>query len=289
MDIFNLNNRLLVFGFFQYLRKRVIRENIAVVAGHLSYVTLMSLVPLIIVTFSILTVFPEFSDLLAQVELFIYSQFVPTAGDIIQQHLSSFVLNASKMSAVAIFFLFIVALLLISAIDKTMNKIWRVTHKRNRITSFLMYWLVLTFGPIFVGVSLAVSSYIATLAGDLGFKGEVNLFLQLVPFLTSLSAFLIIYIIVPNTKVPFKHAIWGAILAAVCFELAKKGFAIYVIQLPSYQAIYGALATIPILFLWVYVSWLIVLSGAVFTVSLQNFKQLIKSRAIVISQAKIKQ
>jgi membrane protein len=136
-----------------------------------------------------------------------------------------------------------------------------------------MYWMVLTLGPILVGSSIAVTSYIVSLAslGDYDIFGVANLLLRALPLLASACAFLILYMVVPNKTVLFKHAFSGALLAALLFELAKKGFAFYVVQLPSYQAIYGALAIIPILFLWVYLSWLVTLIGALFTVSLEEF------------------
>ena len=191
----------------------------------------------------------------------------------IRQYINGFVGNASKMSAVAISFLFLFALLLISAIDNTLNRIWQVNKKRRVVTSFSMYWMVLTLGPILVGSSIAVTSYIVSLVslGDYDIFGVANLLLRTLPLFASTSAFLILYMVVPNKTVLFRHAFSGALLAAILFEFAKKGFAFYVVELPSYQAIYGALAIIPILFLWVYLSWLVTLIGALFTVSLENF------------------
>ncbi|NQY62536.1 MAG: virulence factor BrkB family protein [Alteromonadaceae bacterium] len=265
-----VNGLSLATDFFRLLK----REQIHVNAGYLSYVTLMSLVPLLVVMLSVMTAFPIFADLRLTIESFVYSNFVPAAGDTIQQHISEFVENASHMSAVAISFLFLFALLLISAIDKTLNRLWRVTQKRRMITSFSMYWMVLTLGPVLVGSSIAASSYIVSLisVGDYDILGLSHIFLRLVPLLASIGAFLILYLVVPNKNVPFKFALAGAVLAGLLFELAKKGFAIYITQLPSYEAIYGALAGIPILFLWVYLSWLVVLIGALFTVSLENYK-----------------
>jgi membrane protein len=109
--------------------------------------------------------------------------------------------------------------------------------------------------------------------GEYDVLGISKYFLRLLPLLTSIAAFVILYMVVPNKIVPFKYALSGAVLAAILFELAKKGFALYVTQLPSYQAIYGALATIPILFVWVYLSWLVVLIGALFTVTLEDFNR----------------
>ena len=256
--------------FALYLLKRVKHEQIHVVAGYLSYVTLMSLVPLMVVMLSVMTAFPIFSDIKEAIEGFVYNNFVPTSGDIVQHHLTGFVNNASKMSAVAVTFLFLFALLLISAIDKTFNRIWKVNKPRRIITSFSMYWMVLTLGPILVGSSIVVTSYIASLV-SIGDLGVANIFLRVLPMFASIGAFLVLYMVVPNKAVIFKYALSGAVAAAILFELAKKGFAFYVTQLPSYQAIYGALGTIPILFLWVYLSWLVTLVGAVLTVALQDF------------------
>ncbi len=259
-------------SFFDYLLKRVKQEQLQVVAGYLSYVSLMSLVPLMVVALSVVTAFPIFAEIHHSVEQFVYENFVPTAGNVVQQYLSSFVSNASKMSAVAISFLFVVALLLISSIDKTFNNIWKVTKKRRIITSFSMYWMILTLGPLLVGASIAITSYIVSLVstGVEDSFGITNMFFRMLPLLSSLAAFVLLYMLVPNTRVPFKHALSGALVAAVFFEFAKKIFAIYLTAFPSYQAIYGALAIVPILFLWVYLSWLIVLGGALITVSLQE-------------------
>lgn len=231
-------------SFLYYLRNRVMKEQLQVVAGYLSYVSLMSLVPLMVVALSVATAFPIFAD------------------------------NASKMSAVAILFLFVAALLLISSIDKTFNNIWQVTKKRRIITSFSMYWMILTIGPLLVGASIAITSYIVSLV-SLGIDddfGITSLFFRLLPLLSSLAAFVLLYMLVPNTRVPFKYALSGAFVAAVFFEFSKKIFVVYLTAFPSYQAIYGALAIVPILFLWVYLSWIIVLGGALITVSLQEYE-----------------
>ncbi|MGB2741117.1 MAG: virulence factor BrkB family protein [Cognaticolwellia sp.] len=269
-----------ILGFLILFINNFKNERIHVTAGYLSYVTLMSLVPLMVVMLSVMTAFPIFSEIRELIENFVYQNFVPASGDVVQEHITGFVSNASKMSAVAITALFIFAMLLISAIDKCLNKLWRVDEKRRVITSFSMYWMVLTLGPVLVGSSIVMSSYILSLVslGDYDLLGLTNIFVRALPLFASIAAFFILYMVVPNKIIPVKFAIAGATLAAILFEIAKKSFAIYVTHLPSYQAIYGALSSIPILFLWVYLSWLVVLVGALFTVSLEDFDNETKAK-----------
>jgi len=271
------NNQILqkVWRYFLFFIGRISKEQLHITAGYLSYVTLMSLVPLIVVMISVMTAFPIFADIKDLIENFVYQNFLPATGDAVKVHITGFVENASKMSAVAISFLFLFALLLISAIDRTLNKLWRVNKKRRVITAFSMYWMVLTLGPVLVGSSIAATSYIVSLIslGDYDLFGLMNILMRALPIFASIGAFLILYLVVPNKVVPIKFAVFGATLAAILFEVAKKGFALYITQFDSYQAIYGALAGIPILFLWVYLSWFVVLFGALFTVCLEDFSK----------------
>jgi membrane protein len=177
-----------------------------------------------VVMLSVMTAFPLFAELQQSIEQFVYQNFVPAAGDTVQLYLTGFVANASKMSAVAISFLFVAALLLISSIDSTFNKIWRVTDKRRTITSFAMYWMVLTLGPKLVGASIALSSYLVSIVpvDEYDVLGLFDVFLRLLPLLSSIIAFVILYMAVPNKAVPFKFAFTGALVAGILFELAKS-------------------------------------------------------------------
>lgn len=248
------------------------RDNITISAGHLAYVTLLSLVPFIMVTFTVMSAFPAFKTVRSKIEQFVFSNFVPTASDVVYKHMSDFVNNASEMGAVGILSLLVVALLLISNVDKTLNRIWQTPSERPIVYTFAIYWMVITLGPMLIGTSVVVSSYLAGFAtfAETYTPGLGTLLLEMVPSIATLLTFIILYMLVPNRRVKARYAIPGALVATLCFELTKKGFAYYVTDFASYQVIYGALAVLPILFLWVYVSWVVILLGAEFTCSLTD-------------------
>ncbi|MBU3002203.1 virulence factor BrkB family protein [Paraglaciecola arctica] len=255
--------------FFGHCKK----DKITVSAGHLAYVSLLSLVPFIMVFFNVLSMFPAFAEVRGDLEALIFSSFVPTAGDQVQTYMSEFVGNASSMGAIGILSLVIVALMLISNIDKTLNSIWQSKSERPLIFTFAIYWMVLTLGPLLMGFSVIMSSYLVGLAtyAEEYTAGLTTTLLKTLPFITSVFAFFIVYMLVPNKKISPKHAACGALVAALLFEASKKIFAIYVTSFPSYELIYGALAVIPILFVWVYLSWVVVLIGAEVTHVLEVF------------------
>lgn len=262
-------------SWWQRYFKRCLEDQITVNAGYLAYVTLLSLVPLIAVGVAIFSAFPGFETTRTAIESFIFNNFVPTSSDVIREHITAFTGNANRMTAVGIGFLAGVALLLIRNVDVTLNRIWRVQNKRPFIISFAIYWMVLTLGPVFLGASIGVTSYIVSLVtfADQGIPGFSGFLLKLLPYGISMLGFIMLYTLVPNTRVPLRAAIPGALFAALLFELCKKGFALYISHFPSYEVIYGALATIPILFVWVYVSWIVVLLGAEVTVCVQGSRR----------------
>lgn len=247
-------------------------DGVTVTAGHLAYVTLLSLVPMVAISFAMFSAFPVFADLRGQIEGYVYENFVPAASDVVSKYMNDFVVNATKTTSVGIVGLVFVAFMLMSSIDRALNRIWRVTKKRRLIQSISTYWMILTMGPMLASASLAATSYLVSLnvMGEVGWlKGQV---LKIFPFLMSATIFVLLFLLVPNKTIRFKHGLAGALLTAFLFEVAKRGFAVYIAKFTSYSAIYGALAAIPIIFVWVYVSWLIVLLGAELTATLGEYE-----------------
>jgi membrane protein len=255
--------------------QRCQRDQIGMISGYLAYISLLSLVPLVAVAFSVLNAFPMFSGLRLDIESFVYANVVPSRGDELQTYINGFVENIGRMTTVGVFFLVVVALMLMHNIDKTLNKILRVQKRPRIMISLSIYWMILTLGPILLGLSIAMTSYLATFShlADSYTPWLSTLFLTVAPYVVSLLAFFMLYQVVPNIQVRYNHAFWGALFGSVLFEMLKKAFALYIQHFPTYQAIYGALALVPIMFVWVYLCWMVVLLGAELTALLKELHQ----------------
>jgi membrane protein len=233
------------------------------------------LVPLIAIGLSFVAAFPAFADYSEQIKAFILNTMVPEAANkVIAVYMQQFADNAIRLTAIGTAFLGVTALALMLTIDKALNAIWRVTRLRPLLHRLLIYWATLTIGPLLIGASLSLTSWVMRMSMGLtqDIPGINGALLQLAPlFLTSI-AFSIPYLIVPNRRVSWRHALAGGVTAAVGFEAMKRGFALYITHFPTYQAVYGAFATIPIFLLWIYLSWLMVLLGAVIAASLSSWR-----------------
>jgi membrane protein len=242
----------------------------------LTYTTLLSLVPLMTVTLAVFSAFPVSGRVVVQVQDFVFQNFVPASGEVIREYLQDFSQKASRLTGAGTVFLVIVAVLMMGNIDRAFNTIWQVRRKRSAIAMFMVYWAILSLGPIFMGISVALTSYLVSVplladAAETIGLGRSGL-LGLMPVLASAVAFTLLYMVVPNRNVPLRHALSGGVLAAVLFELAKRGFALYVTTFPTYQAIYGALAAVPVFLIWIYLSWLVTLLGAELTFCLGIYR-----------------
>jgi len=243
-------------------------------AAALSYTTTLSIVPLMTVLLAVFSAFPVADKLALEVQSFIFNNFVPASSEVLEQYFQEFSKNAARLPGMGAALLVVIALMLISSINDALNRIWRVQKPRRILAQFLVYWSMLTLGPIFIGLSVAASSYFMSLplfeTDNQNFNFH-QLVIKILPLLSSFVAFSLMYSIVPNRKVPFIHAFLGGLFSASLFELAKYGFAFYLTNFPTYQAIYGTLAIVPIFLVWVYLSWVITLLGAEFTYCLSLY------------------
>lgn len=250
-------------------------------AAALAFATLLSLVPLLTVSFSVLTAFPVSQQLALKIQAFIFQNFVATSAEVVQQHLQAVMHQTSKLSTIGTLFLLATAVLMVFNMEQAFNAIWRAEKQRSFISAFLMYWAVLTLTPILIGIGLAVSTYlislplISTAADWLGLK---KLLFGVTPYLSTLGAFTLLYLAVPNCKVQFRHAIVGGIIATLLFELAKQGFVLYITHFSVYRLLYGALAAVPIFLVWIYLCWLIILFGGVVSATLETYSAEISKR-----------
>ena len=259
---------LLTFTWHRFLEDRCMQT-----AGALAYTSIFALVPLTAAILGILAAFPVFAEWRDKLTAWVFTNFVPAAGDTVQGYITEFAANASKTTAVGILVLFFSAVSLMMSIEDAFNRIWRVPNARGHASRFVIYWTALTLGPLLLVAALAISSYLIALpfidvaATELSLKTRM---LSALPFLIVWSSLLAGYMIIPNRAVRFGHALLGSFIAAALFEAAKRGFALYATR-TSYTQVYGAIAIVPIFIFWIYLSWAIVLFGASLTASLNAF------------------
>jgi len=263
-----------VLTWSKLLYRRIDQDNMMALAGNLAYVSLLSLVPLVAVIFALFAVFPVFADISVQLRQFVFTNFMPATGDVIEHYIDQFIANANRMTAMGAAGLVVTSLLLMYAIDSALNTIWRSQRARPPLYSFALYWMILTLGPLLIGTSVVISSYLLSQRWASEINSVMDDVLRIFPLLLSWLSFWLLYSLVPTVRVPVKDAVIGAIIAAALFEFGKKIFTLYIQMFPSYQLVYGVLAVIPLLFIWVYWTWCIVLLGAEITVTFSDYRQL---------------
>jgi len=246
--------------FWHFLVKRFLEDGSIAIASSLTFTTLFAVVPMLTIIFVFIAAIPEFKGVGEQIQNLVLGNVLPDSGIKIQEYLVKFSHQAKNLTWVGIVFIGVTSLGMLISVEKAFNKIWRVPYSRKGVARFLLYWAVLSLGPLLLGAGFTASTYLTSVA--LFLKIDTAPILRFAPLMFTVLAFTFIYMVVPNTKVAFKDAVIGAFLAAIFFELAKWGFGLYVRTFPSYQLIYGAFATVPLFLMWIYVSWLIVLFGA---------------------------
>ena len=247
------------------LGRRFIEDRCAQVASSLTFTTLLALVPVVTVMLTVASAFPVFRSLLDHLQGFVVQNMLPKSADAITTYTQQFSENAAHLTAAGVIILGVTALLLLFTIEGEFNVIWRVSRPRPFLRRVLVYSTLLTLGPLLIGASLSLTSYLITLSFGLveEVPGARLALLRFVPLLLTAAAFALLYFAVPRCPVMKRDALAGGIAAGAGFEIMKHGFGFYLTHFPAYTVVYGAFAAVPIFLLWIYLSWLVILGGAV--------------------------
>lgn len=260
-------------GFAQFLLRRFLEVRVPQVSASLTFTTLLALVPVLTVTLVVVSAFPMFDALSESFVQFINQTLVPQGAGTIFSYIDQFKGKASNLTAIGILMLVVTSLLLIQTIDQTFNRIWHVKAQRPLWMQFLVYWALLTFGPLALGISATAWALVLKESRlDILFPVLTEVMKVVTSVLFSTVILWLLYRLVPNRFVPAKHALLGAAVTAVLLEVARAGFAWYVSTFNGYTLIYGAFAAIPVFLLWLNLLWMLVLSGAVLTAALSYWQ-----------------
>lgn len=255
------------------LRERLREDRLALSAGSLTFTTTMALVPFLTLALALFTAFPMFAQLQEVLQKWLVDSLVPpNISRQVLGYLSLFAGKASRLGVLGLLALVSAAWALVFTIDRTLNSIWRVNRLRPIGQRVLIYWAALTLGPLLLGASLTLTSYLVSASRGLvtALPGTVRLLFDVLEFGVLAAGVAALFHHVPNTRVRWSHAWLGGVFVATGIELAKKGVTLYISSIPTYAMVYGAFAALPILLLWIYLAWLIVLLGAVITAHLPS-------------------
>jgi membrane protein len=259
----------------RFARRRLREERLPQVAGSLTFTTTLALVPLLTIVLAIFTTFPLFGQFRNALDAYFVQTVMPKAiANTIIGNLTQFASKAKGLSAVGAVALLVTSTAMISMIERAFNQIWRVRRPRPLVQRILIYWALVTLGPLLFGLSLTITSQLFTATSGLTKAVPIigAIFYTVVSVGITTAAYTLLYMIVPNRPVDWRDAVWGGLAAALAFEVAKRVFALFISKFPTYAIIYGALAALPVFLLWMYLSWMITLVGALLTAALPVVK-----------------
>lgn len=264
-----------ILALLRFVWARFNQDHCGQAAASLTFTTLLSLVPMLTIALTMFSAFPVFEDFAAQIKIYLLSNMMPDkAGAIISHYMEQFAESATRLTAVGIVFLAVTAMSMMLTIDKAFHVIWRVSRPRPLLKRLIVYWAILTLAPLLIGASLSLTSWLVGLS--MGYAKDIPLFgvgaLKILPTLFTTVAFTLLFRLVPNRYVPLAHALIGALVAAILFEAMNRGFGSFISHFPTYKLVYGAFASVPIFLMWIYLSWLIILFGAVIAASLSHWR-----------------
>jgi membrane protein len=259
-------------AFIAGVTRRLTGVGIAKTAAALAFTSVLGLVPLFAVAFVYVARYPLFGRWLEAFEKFLLRHLLPGSTSTVRAHLSEFTAKAASLQGISIAFVFVTAILLAGTVEREINAILRVREPRPLVRRVLVYAVGITVGPLLIGAAVWSTTWlIETSLETVPFASHAIAFAA-VPLAVALAtlAFTLLYWLMPARPVPLSAALIGGVFAALAFEAAKRGFALYVATVPTYQIVYGALATLPLFLVWVYLSWLIVLAGAAISATLSE-------------------
>ena len=258
----------------RYLLNRFVEDRLNASAAALTFVSLFALVPLLTVTLSIASALPAAGNIEGKLNEFLLQFLLPESSTQVVQYLSTFISQARALTAFGVIILLVSAILMLRNVEKALNDIWRNRANRKPLASFLLYWAVLSLGPAAIGFGLGIRAYLFAATNDWGglhLFGLGSLLISLLPFVISAIGLTCLYAVVPNCQVPLRHALIGGVFAAITFTIARMLFTAIMAK-SSYTLVYGAFAAVPLFLLWIYVTWIIVLIGAVLAHSLSAYQ-----------------
>ena len=264
-----------IIRFARYVAGKFKNDKCTQMAASLTFDTLLSLVPMITIALTLFSALPLFANFSDQIRHFLLGNMLPeTGGKMITHYVEQFAESASKLTAVGLIFLTLTGMLVMVTIDNAFNTIWQVSKPRPLIKRLLVYWALLTLSPLLIGASLSLTSWLVGLS--IGYTKQAPIFgmvtLKVVPVILTTLAFSILFRVMPNRYVPLRHALIGGVVAAAAFETMNRGFGFFIEHFATYKLVYGAFASIPIFLLWIYLSWLTILLGALITASLSRWQ-----------------
>ena len=245
--------------------RRFVADDGLKAASALSYTSILALVPLLAVGFSLVGAFPAAAAMLERLQDYLFENFLPGLGPDAVVQLKHFLGNASQLGALPAVLLAVTVVLTLQTVERTLNAIWRVAHDRPPLQQILAYWAMVTLGPLLFGLALTLSSYAFAVGQAIGLEhefGQLSDMALLLPWVLELAGFTLLYAVIPNRAVRLGHALIGAAVATVAFEALKRGFGLYVAAAGSTRTIYGALSAVPLFLVWTYASWTVALIGA---------------------------
>lgn len=259
-----------------HLITRIKGDAILRVASALSYTSLLALVPLFAIGFAIFGAFPMFAEYREQLQQTIIQNFLPGMGDEINNYFNEFISASAKLTTIGVIGISVTAVMLLSTIENTFNFIFKVRTARRFTTKITLYWTIITLGPLLLGAAFSMRGYLYTikkmmLTEEVNSLGIGYLISSSTPTLITIFLLMTIYMFVPNKKVSFKGAAIGAITTTALFAVLRVGFSLMILNSATYKTLYGAMAAVPVLLVWMYLSWAVVILGATITACFDEF------------------